>query len=307
MQLRCEKWHGLGNDFIVVAQNDLPARDDADGDGYELAASLVEALCDRHFGVGADGVLVVGRSDVANIRMRIHNADGSMAEMCGNGIRVVARYARDRGLVELDDDGGCTIETAGGIMRPRIEADDVVRVDMGVLRSAGIDTVELGDMQVTGRRVDAGNPHFVVHRAVAGDGLRDVGPRVETHDAFPHRTNVEFYEVLEVPTPLASEATPLAHVRMRVWERGVGETLACGTGACAVAFTAARDHQLRSPITVTLPGGDLTVEIDDDGRTFMTGPATFVFSATIDTDALQAAQPDATSTTTHRAGTIVPA
>lgn len=307
MNLQFEKWHGIGNDFIVVAQTDLPERNG--GDGYELTSALVTAMCDRHFGVGADGVLVVGPSEVADIRMRIHNADGSMAEMCGNGIRVVARYALQHALATPGDDGSFTIETAGGIMRPRVEPDGSVRVDMGVLTTEGLVTIDVNGTSITGRIVDAGNPHYVLRRPIDGVELHQLGPQVETHERFPQRTNVEFYEVPDVPSPTIAAATPLSHVRMRVWERGVGETLACGTGACAVAVTAARDDQLRSPITVSLPGGDLTVDIDDEGRACMTGAAHCAFHGTLNTDELPAGLPDidTTSTTTHRAGAVVPA
>lgn len=270
--MRFSKWHGIGNDFLIMAEEDLRQELGA-GSAWVtesridqrplLEETAVVATCDRNFGVGADGILVLGPSDVVDARMLIHNADGSMADMCGNGIRVAARWLVERGIVDPGGDGSFAIETSGGIMRPTVLADGRVRVDMGVLTTEGIDTVELAEDTLTGRVVSVGNPHFVVRRDPAGPDLHRLGPLVEHHPRFSDRTNVEFYDV---------DDEAAATVRMRVWERGVGETLACGTGACAVAFTAREDVGLGDSITVRLPGGDLDIELDGE-RSYMTGAA----------------------------------
>lgn len=221
--------------------------------------------------------------------MLIHNADGSMAEMCGNGIRVAARYLVEHDLVRPDDAGGFTIETAGGIMRPTLLADGRVRVDMGELHSEGVAEIDLatvdGDLagaSLSGRVTSVGNPHFTVQRAPEGPWLHRLGPVVERHPHFPNKTNVEFWE-LDGPSDAAV-------VRMRVWERGVGETLACGTGACAVAFAARADAGLGDRITVRLPGGDLEIEFDG-ARAFMTGAAHEAWSGDLDLEQLVAGLP----------------
>lgn len=271
--MRFSKWHGIGNDFLIVTEEEL-GRVRGSGSAFvgdwpddrrpRLEDDAVVAICDRNFGVGGDGVLVLGDSDVADARMLIHNADGSMADMCGNGIRVAARYLVERSIVTPGEDGSFAIETSGGIMRPTVLDDGRVRVDMGVLTSEGRDTIELRTGErITGNVVSVGNPHFVIRREPEGPDLHAIGPRAEHHPRFPDRTNVEFWELVD---PAAGV------VRMRVWERGVGETLACGTGACAVAFTARDDAGLAGPITVQLPGGELEIEFDGD-RAYMTGAA----------------------------------
>ncbi|MEO6867196.1 MAG: diaminopimelate epimerase [Gaiellales bacterium] len=268
--MRFSKWHGIGNDFLIVDEQDL--------DG-PLSEQAVIAICDRNFGVGADGILVLGGSSTADAHMLIHNADGSMAEMCGNGIRVAARWLLAKGRVTPGGDGTFTIETAGGIMRPSVLDDGRVRVDMGIVTSEGIADVDLGTSNaelvghtLTGRVVHVGNPHFVVRRAPEGPELHRLGPSGERHPRFPNRTNVEFWEI---------DDHDAGRVRMRVWERGVGETLACGTGACAVAFTARTDADMTGPITVALPGGELEIEFDGD-RAFMTGAAHHAWDGALD-------------------------
>lgn len=277
--MRFSKWHGIGNDFLIVTEEEL-RHERGSGSAFvgewpedrrpRLDDQAVVAVCDRHFGVGADGILVLGPSDSADASMRIHNADGSMAEMCGNGIRVAARYLRERGLVTPGGDGGFAIETEGGTMRPEVLADGRVRVDMGTIRTEGMVDVDLATVDadlagrtLSGRVVSVGNPHFIVRRPPEGPELSRIGPVVERHPRFPNRTNVEFWDVDD-----AAAGT----VRMRVWERGVGETLACGTGACAVAYAARVDAGMPGPITVRLAGGELEIELDGD-RAFMTGAA----------------------------------
>jgi diaminopimelate epimerase len=259
--MRFEKWQGLGNDFLVVDEDQLDT---------ELTPELAQAVCHRNFGVGADGILVLGGAQLERT-MVIHNADGSQPEMCGNGIRVAAGHLVASGAVERAAE--LVIATAGGDMRPRVLDDGRVRVDMGIVHTPGRETVETnahGSWE--GRIVDVGNPHFVVTADPASIALDAVGPALENHSRFPNRTNVEFFEQIDGET-----------VRMRVWERGVGETLACGTGACAVALTAQLDAGAGNPVTVLLPGGPLEIEIEADQRVFMTGAATHVYTGEIDT------------------------
>jgi len=296
--MRFAKWHGIGNDFLLVTEAEL---DIQRGDGSAFVSAwpqdhrsrldddAVVAVCDRHFGVGGDGVLVFGPSDVADARMLIHNADGSMAEMCGNGIRVGARFLVEAGIVTPDSTGTFAIETAGGIMRPTLLADGRVRVDMGVLSTEGMVDIDLATVDadlagrgLTGRIVHVGNPHYVIQRTSGGPDLHRLGPLAERHPRFPNRTNVEFWEIED-----AGESV----VRMRVWERGVGETLACGTGACAVAFTARADAGLADTVTVRLPGGDLAIELDSEDRAWMTGAAHHAWSGELDLGRLVAGLP----------------
>lgn len=295
--MQFSKWHGLGNDFLIVTEEEL-GRERGAGSAFvadwpedrrpRLEDEAVVATCDRHFGVGGDGILVLGASDVAEARMLIHNADGSMADMCGNGIRVAARYLVERGIVEPGADGSFAIETSGGIIRPAVLEDGRVRVDMGVITSGGIVPLELDDLPegfpdltVSGRTVDVGNPHFVLRQAPEGPDVHLLGPVIEHNPFFPDRANVEFYEVDDADAGI---------VRMRVWERGVGETLACGTGACAVAYTARADAGLGDRITVRLPGGDLDIEFDGD-RAFMTGAAHEGWHGELDLGTLVAGMP----------------
>jgi diaminopimelate epimerase len=237
------KMHGLGNDFVVV-----------DG-GVAVTPALVRALCDRRFGVGADGLLQVG-FDSTGVRMGYWNGDGSSAEMCGNGLRCVARRAWDLGLV---DSRAFVVTTAAGPKRV-VVGDADVSVDLG--------PISIGSaVDIDGLRyecVDVGNPHAV---AAADPDLVDVaavGSRVEHHQHFPNATNVEFY----------SWVNP-GHVRMRVWERGVGETLACGSGMVAVAAVARGDDEELDSITVDVPGGRAVVDFGDG--VWLTGPAVTVF------------------------------
>lgn len=269
--MRFAKWQGLGNDYLVV--------DDDQAHEAALDGELARAICDRHFGVGGDGILVLGKSDVADARMRIFNPDGSMAEMCGNGIRMAARYLLDRGHV---DQPAMSIETAGGVVYPRVDDDAQVSVDMGIVRTdEPLDvTVDVpgGPQTFHGRKAFVGNPHFVVQRDPDTIDLATVGPLIECHSAFPARTNVEFVRIDDAHT-----------VTMRVWERGVGETLACGSGACAVGVAAVLDAGCASPVTVHLPGGPLQIAVDDTAqglRVTMSGPAREVFTGSIDTSQL---------------------
>jgi diaminopimelate epimerase len=276
--MRFSKWQGIGNDYLIVHSDEWSRAVDAEtsrsgGLAESVASALSTAICDRHFGIGGDGILVIGPSEVADAKMVIYNPDGSYAEMCGNGIRMAARY-----LAQSDSamSGEIAIETAGGIMRPTVLDDGTVRVDMGTLTTNGhSDVVSTSVGSWNGREVSVGNPHFVIRANPDTVDLPHIGPALEHHEHFPNRTNVEFYEVVDN-----------SHVRMRVWERGVGETLACGTGACAVGLTAVADAGCVSPVTVSLPGGDLIIDVDDDLRVFMTGAARLIYQGSIDLDAL---------------------
>lgn len=295
--MRFTKWHGIGNDFLIVTEQELAAARES-GAAYveswpedgrpRIADEAVVATTDRNFGVGGDGILVLGDSDSADARMLIHNADGSMAEMCGNGIRVAARFLVEEGIVTPGRDRAFTIETAGGTMRPTILEDGRVRVDMGPVTTEGHVTIdlatvdaELAGRSLEGRVVSVGNPHFVVRREPRGPELHRLGPAAERHPRFPDRTNVEFWSVEDAAAGI---------VRMRVWERGVGETLACGTGACAVAFTARADEGVVGPVTVRLPGGELLIDFDGD-RAMMTGAAHRAWSGELDFADLVAGMP----------------
>jgi diaminopimelate epimerase len=265
------KMHGLGNDFLVV--------DDRNSVAIDWAA-LARRACRRHFGVGADGILVVQRSVVADLRMRLFNADGSEAEQCGNGVRCVAVLAADLGWAG----DRITWETGAGPVTTRRQGGSVT-VDMGPPRFAAreipvaTESDEVVDMpvDVDGERlritcVSMGNPHCVVVVDDAdGFAVETLGPHLETHELFPERTNVEFVEVLS-PT----------RVRQRTWERGVGETNACGSGACATAVALRRLGLAGSPVTVELRGGDLLIEWQPGSAVLMTGAAERVFSGELE-------------------------
>ncbi len=271
-ELEFTKMHGAGNDFVVL-----------DALAHELPAiePLAERLADRNLGVGCDQILVIRGSDVADFRMDIYDADGSRVEMCGNGIRAVFKYLRDRGRTEADE---ISVETLGGVVRPRWAGSDLVRVDMGrpVLAPAKIPTtlgagegpvldvgLEVDGASHTVSCVSMGNPHAVLYVDDPETApVTTLGPRIENHPAFPNRTNVEFV------TPEGRD-----RIRQRTWERGTGETLACGSGACAVAVASILRGVVDPKVTVALRGGDLQIEwAGGDAHVFMTGPATEVFT-----------------------------
>ena len=276
MNLRFTKMHGCGNDFIVV--------DDVANE-WDFDEEAVRLLCDRHFGIGADGLILVRNASdpEGDFFMLYMNADGSLAEMCGNGVRVFAKYLDDAGRVNGDT---IAVQTLGGIKRIDILRDEkgafsLARVDMGtpVLDAADIPTTlpcdpvvdalvttDAGDVRVT--CVSMGNPHAIVWvDDVDSAPVTTTGPLVEAAPVFPRKTNVEFAQVVDS-----------GRIRLRVWERGVGETLACGTGACATLVAAAVTGRTGRSATIELPGGDLDIEWDEDGRVRMTGPAETVFT-----------------------------
>ena len=267
------KAHGTGNDFVVV--EDLTDR-------YRITPELVRAVCDRHFGVGADGLIRIAPGTEAPFYMDYRNADGSVAEMCGNGVRVVGKYLGDRGLVGAT----CDLETRAGVKHLELHADDRgdidrVTVDMGPPTLDDERTLEVDGEKVTATCLSMGNPHAVVFvDDVDKAPVPTLGPAVETHPAFsPDKTNVEFAQVVDRAT-----------VRQRTWERGVGETLACGIGACAVAVAAQVRGLAGRPLVVELRGGRLELDWTPGGTVRMTGPAREVAHGTFTDDLLASAR-----------------
>lgn len=268
------KWQGCGNDFVL-----FDCRQEAPAD----YAKLAQQVCDRHYGVGADGILVVLPSDCADFRMRIFNTDGSEAEMCGNGIRCFARYIYDFGLT----DKTCfTVETGAGVLVPEIILENGqvtgVKVDMGEphllgeeIPVTGFDGQRVIDepLTVDGKNyrmtaVSMGNPHCVIFVDDAENfPIYELGRQFESHALFPKKTNTEFVEVRD-----------RRHVRMRVWERGAAVTLACGTGSCATVVAGILNDKLDREAEVQLDGGRLIVKWAENNHVFMTGPAELVFS-----------------------------
>ena len=271
--MRFAKMHGLGNDYVLVDTFHQDVEDPED---------LSRRVSDRHRGVGSDGLILIGPSAVADARMRIFNADGSEAEMCGNGIRCVAKYCREQGRCDGDE---VSIETGAGVKTLQIFMAnghvEAVRVGMGkpLLRREEIPMTGLPDervadepLQAGGREwrctcVNMGNPHCVIFvEDVDKAPVAEIGPLIERHPAFPERTNVHF-------------AQPLGRreVRMATWERGSGRTLACGTGACAVCVASVVTGRSNRSIVAIQPGGNLEIEFARDNSVFMTGPAETVF------------------------------
>ncbi len=252
--MRFTKMHGAGNDFIIM--------DPGEVEGVNLP-DLARSVCDRHFGVGADGILVPAPSEVADFEMVYLNSDGSTSEMCGNGLRCLVRYARDYELAEGD---ALTVETGAGIKGVVLHGDGSSRVDMGP--PAFLPEVEVEGFRFL--RVTMGNPHAVAFLESAEEvealDLKVVGPPVENDPLFPERTNVEF-----------AHARGRHEVRMRIWERGAGETLASGSGSCATAVAAVRLGLAESPVAVRLDGGSVEVAwAGEDEPVYMTGPAEYV-------------------------------
>jgi diaminopimelate epimerase len=279
------KLHGLGNDYLYI---DTLTQDLSNYDLPELS----RVLSDRHFGVGSDGIILVEPSSRADFRMRIFNSDGSEAEMCGNGARGFAKYVFDHGLTTKTD---LSLETGAGPIGLHLELAQgrvaTVRADMGEPRLARAEipargepsdqplveeTLTVGDHAYTITCVSMGNPHCIIFVPEITDSLvHQVGPAIETHELFPNRTNVEFARVIDEQ-----------HVQMRVWERGAGETLACGTGASATAVAAALTNRAQRQLTLHLLGGDLLLEWNADNHVILTGPATEVFTAHVQPDIL---------------------
>ena len=234
-------------------------------------------MCDRHRGVGADGILINEPSSVAYAQMRMLNPDGSESEMCGNGVRCFGRYLWDRipGIPE-----SLEVETGNGVLTLKRQSNGWIRVDMGPARLTRGEIGMAGSSDETfieqtiggnfrGTAVSMGNPHLVIFvDNLDLVDLEDIGPALERHPLFPNRTNVHFVQVIDAN-----------HLRGKTWERGAGATLACGTGACSIAVAAAETGRANRSTKVSLPGGDLLLEYGDDGRVFLTGPADWVFEA----------------------------
>ncbi|HUC99391.1 MAG TPA: diaminopimelate epimerase [Candidatus Polarisedimenticolaceae bacterium] len=273
MEIPFTKMHGCGNDFIFIdcLKNDIP----------DLGA-IAGRLCDRRFGIGADQLLTVHPSNIADFKMEIYNADGSQVEMCGNGIRCFAKYVYEHGLTQNKQ---LEVETLAGIIRPRI-VGDLVEVDMGepILEGRKIPVDADGQivnrpLVVDGRNysvtcLSMGNPHCVLYlEDIDALDLEKIGPLFEHHAFFPKRVNTEFIKLLS-PND----------VNMRVWERGAGETWACGTGASAVAVAGVLGGRTERKLTVHLKGGDLFIEWRDNNRVYMTGAAEEVFQGRVKID-----------------------
>ncbi len=258
------KMHGLGNDYIYIDCFQEPVPSDLD--------KLAVAMSDRHFGVGSDGLVLIMKSNIADCRMRMFNTDGSEGRMCGNAIRCVGKYVYEQGYVT---DTEIKVETASGIKKLRldVEGDDVVcvTVDMGEATYGFVDDeITAGDVTFRGVNVNVGNPHLVipVEKALSDSEFMRLGPLFERHERFPDRVNTEFVEQVGE-----------RHLKMRVWERGSGETMACGTGACAVvaAFCKLGRVPYDEKIKVTLRGGDLEIICTGEQKVFMKGPAAYSF------------------------------
>ena len=277
MGIEFTKWQGCGNDFVLVDDRSESIKDPAE---------LSRKMCDRHYGIGADGLIIIRPSDKADTRMRIYNTDGSEAEMCGNGIRCFARWVYELGLVPGEE---FTVETGAGILVPKIIKENGritgVRVDMGqpVLDAEKIPTKGFGMGRVVDKTIEVlgetyhvtcvsmGNPHCVVlWDDLSTLDIEKLGPAFENHPAFPNRVNTEFVSVRDKN-----------HVRMRVWERGAAVTMACGTGACATLTACVLNERTERQAEIELDGGKLFIEWSEkDNHIYMTGPAEEVYKGT---------------------------
>ncbi len=280
MKIDFVKMHGLGNDFILI-----DCLNKSLGDSSFLSY-LAKKLCDRNFGIGADGLILILPSSKADLRMRIFNFDGSEAQMCGNGIRCFAKYAYENKLVSKNK---FTVETLAGIITPELIFQDLknkkifrIKVNMGApkLRRREIpmngedtptvvdETLKINPVQTFKITcVSMGNPHCIIFvDDVQSIPVDEIGLKIENHSLFPEKTNVEFIQVVN-----------RKEINFRVWERGVGETLACGTGACAALVASVLNKKTNREATIHLPGGDLDIQWADDGHVYMTGPTELVF------------------------------
>ena len=276
--MKFTKMHGCGNDYVYV---------DCFHETVDNPEEVAKFVSDRHFGIGSDGLILICPSKVADVEMVMFNADGSRGEMCGNGVRCVGKYAYDFGLVKKEE---ITVETLAGIKTLKLSLKDgkvdQVRVDMGApifdARKVPV-TFPEGEMINQPMEVDdtiyhvtclsMGNPHCVtfLEQDIRQLDLEKIGPEFEHHETFPKRVNTEFANVID-----------RQHIRMRVWERGSGETLACGTGACATAVAAIVNGLCEDTVELELLGGTLTITYDKGANTvYMTGPATTVFSGEV--------------------------
>jgi diaminopimelate epimerase len=275
MKLEFSKMHGLGNDFVVI---------DAIHQTVDLSSGQVRALADRHTGIGCDQLLLVERAQgpEADFRYRIFNADGGEVGQCGNGARCFMRFVHERGLTDRRD---ITVETRSGLLQLTLEADGQVTVDMGEPRLRPADVpfdadapahsypLQVGERELEVAALSMGNPHCVLMVDDIGQApVSELGPQIEQHTRFPERVNVGFMQIIDPE-----------HIRLRVFERGAGETQACGSGACAAVVAGRLWDQLAPRVHVALHGGDLVVKWAGEGSpVYMTGPATQVFLGEID-------------------------
>lgn len=271
--MKFTKMQGIGNDYVYV---------NCFQEKIENPSELAKKISDRHFGVGSDGLILICPSDKADFEMKMYNADGSRGEMCGNGIRCVAKYVYDYGLTDKKQ---ISVETLGGIKYLDLTVENgkavLVKVDMGSpilepelipVKAEGENVIDAsiiaGGAEYKMTCISMGNPHAVIFwDGIDSMEIEKTGPSFEEHERFPNRVNTEFVEVLDEKT-----------VKMRVWERGSGETLACGTGACAVAVACILNGRTEDTVCVKLLGGDLLVQWDrEKNKVYMTGPAEVVF------------------------------
>ena len=275
MLLEFTKMHGLGNDFMVI---------DLIGQYAQLDKFTIQRLADRHFGIGFDQLLIVEPPDLPNVdfKYRIFNADGSEVEQCGNGVRCFARFVHER---QLTNKTKFKVQTCAGIVEPELGANGWVRVNMGYPKflpneipfiaeeaDALYDIALANDEQLTIDVVNMGNPHAVtiVSDVLTAD-VAKIGPQVESHKRFPQRVNAGFMQIIDEK-----------HARLRVFERGVGETMACGTGACAAAVSGMRRGLLANSVEIELAGGKLQIEWQEGGVVWMTGPTANVYEGRLD-------------------------
>jgi diaminopimelate epimerase len=263
------KSHGLGNDYIVIDPKDVP---------FEVTADAVRLICDRNRGVGSDGILLVSPSDGADFGLRILNPDGSEAEKSGNGVRIYAKFLREHGYTDQDR---FTLHTLGGRVTCVLEHQNgtvaQITVDMGKARFDPLDFIEVDGRRFEVTFVSVGNPHCVI---VVPDleaiDIHALGPKIETHPAFPNRTNVQFAQVMS-----------RREVRILIWERGAGYTLASGSSSCAVAAACHRKGLIDRDVTIAMPGGELSIQIGEDGEIRMRGPVEEICTGDISPDLLR--------------------
>lgn len=273
MKISFTKMHGIGNDFVFINGSQLKVPN---------IKKLAKALCDRRFGIGADQLLILGKSRKADFSMKIYNADGSEVGMCGNGLRCLAKYVHDKKLTTKTE---FSVETPSGVQQVKILSKTKIRVDMGVPLLKGKDIPANLSGRIINRpvRVDGkefritclsmGNPHCVLFVDEPKTfAVHKYGPIIETHHIFPKKANVEFVKI-----------NSSTEIEMRVWERGAGETLACGSGACAAAVASFLNNHTERSVRVKLPGGVLDIEWNrEDGHVYMTGAAETVFQGEIE-------------------------